>query len=250
MEEKEQNIFIYLDDSGKMTENELYCVYGGILFVEKKEKDKFITQYRIIINKLKSNYCKNSLIVNEKKQCLKLCKIKKCPELKCNKINSKHSRWIINYLKKYTTFGFVIENEKVYPHIITNTSSKGRFLDFQIRVTLKEVIKRLIKNKIIDPYQPLKLYINIDEQTTKSNGYYNLKDGLIEELLHGITNFDYNKKHEPILFGKFTIELKYVHSDKNYGVQASDIIAGTIRRNVINNQEKNLEFVDYLFFKP
>ena len=37
-----QEIYINLDDSGKLTKKELLSVYGGIVFLSKKEKDKFI----------------------------------------------------------------------------------------------------------------------------------------------------------------------------------------------------------------
>ena len=56
-----QEIYINLDDSGKLTKKELLSVYGGIVFLSKKEKDKFITQYRSIINDIKCKYCKNKI---------------------------------------------------------------------------------------------------------------------------------------------------------------------------------------------
>lgn len=34
---------------GKLSPHEQVCVYGGIIFLSKKDKDKFITQYRSII---------------------------------------------------------------------------------------------------------------------------------------------------------------------------------------------------------
>ena len=48
----------------------------------------------------------------------------------------------------------------------------------------------------------MRLIINIDEQSTKSNGYYNLKDGLTEELLHGISNFNYDIKYKKYIIWK------------------------------------------------
>ena len=65
---KAQEIYINLDDSGKLTNKEKISVYGGLLFLSKKEKDKFITQYRTIINDIKCSYCNT-------------CN-KKCPEIK------------------------------------------------------------------------------------------------------------------------------------------------------------------------
>ena len=58
-----QEIYINLDDSGKLTKKELLSVYGGIVFLSKKEKDKFITQYRSILNDIKCKYCKNKVLV-------------------------------------------------------------------------------------------------------------------------------------------------------------------------------------------
>ena len=51
--EEYQEIYINLDDSGKLTKKEKVSVYAGIVFLSKQEKDKFITQYRKIINYIK-----------------------------------------------------------------------------------------------------------------------------------------------------------------------------------------------------
>ena len=42
--EEYQEIYINLDDSGKLTKKEKVSVYAGIVFLSKQEKDKFITQ--------------------------------------------------------------------------------------------------------------------------------------------------------------------------------------------------------------
>ncbi len=55
-----QVIYINLDDSGKLSKKEIICVYGGIVFFDKQEKDKFITQYRSIVNDIKCHYCKQN----------------------------------------------------------------------------------------------------------------------------------------------------------------------------------------------
>ena len=54
---KVQTIYINLDDSGKLSKKEIVCVYGGVVFFSKAEKDKFITQYRSIVNDIKCKYC-------------------------------------------------------------------------------------------------------------------------------------------------------------------------------------------------
>lgn len=215
-----QTIYINIDDSGKLTKNEKIAVYGGIVFLSKQEKDKFITQYKSIVSDIKCHYCKEG-----KSVCLH-----RCPELKSNNLLPSHNRRLFNYMKHYFVISCVIENQKVYGPIIQDKASKGRFLDYALRRLIKDTVKKLVEEKKIDPYLPVSLVINIDEQTTKSNGYYDLKEGIREELLHGISNYDYGTFHPPILFHTLTISLKYQKSDKSYVIQAADLIAGRVRR--------------------
>ena len=244
--EEYQEIYINLDDSGKLTRKEKVSVYAGIVFLSKQEKDKFITQYRKIINEIQCGYCKEN-----KKECSKHCK-----EIKNTNIKNSHKRRIMNYIKKYYKVALIIDNSKVYNYIIDNKPSKGRYIDYTIRRLIKSTIEELIKSKKINPYKNIRLIINIDEQTTKSNGYYNLKDGLTEELLHGISNFNYDKVYKNILYRKLEINLSYQDSGKSYLVQAADLIAGTTRRVAKNNIEnniniqENLDFIDHKLLFP
>ena len=48
----EQVIYINLDDSGKLTSNEKISVYGGIVFLSREERAKFIVQYRTLIEQI------------------------------------------------------------------------------------------------------------------------------------------------------------------------------------------------------
>ena len=49
MNDGQHEIYINLDDSGKLTSKEPVSVCAGLVFFSKKEKDKFITQYRSIV---------------------------------------------------------------------------------------------------------------------------------------------------------------------------------------------------------
>ena len=119
---------------------------------------------------------------------------------------------------------------------------------------IKEIIKSLIESNHIDPNKPIRLIINIDEQSTKSNGYYNLHDGLIEELKYGIVNYNYSRKFTPIIFSKLEIRLSYQDSGKSYVVQAADLLAGTIRRKCLDNKnnisQELSKFVDFKIVLP
>ena len=227
-----QELYINLDDSGKFTCKEKICVYGGIVFLSKKEKDKFITQYRSIIKSIKCKYCTNN------KKCNHIC-----PEIKNTNIFPGDKRRIINYIKKYYVIALVIKNEKVYSNIIKDKASRGRFIDYTIRRMIKNLIKKLIYEHRINPLDDLKIIINIDEQTTKNNGYYCLRDGIIEELKYGITNFNYGNILTPIIKGKLSVKVLYQNSENSYCIQAADILAGTIRRYVLNVLTGNLKYI-------
>lgn len=238
-----QEIYINLDDSGKLTTKEKISVYGGLVFLSKKEKDKFITQYRSIIDSIKCKYCDNKENCN-----------KNCPEIKNTNIEKNDKRRIMNYIKKYYVIALVIKNDNVYEHIKESKAAKGRFVDYAIRRMIKEMIKSLIKCNSLDSNKPIKLIINIDQQSTKSNGYYNLHDGLVEELKYGIMNYNYASKINPIVFSDLDIKVSYQDSGKSYVVQAADLLAGTIRRTALQNQnsihESLSKFVDFKIILP
>ena len=117
-------------------------------------------------------------------------------------------------------------------------------------------MKSLIKEERINPNLPIKLIINIDEQTTKTNGYYNLREGIIEELKYGIFNYNYGFFNIPIIKSDLDVDVCYQKSEKSYLIQASDLIAGTVRRLYLNNMDnslefsKRIEFVNYRIFLP
>lgn len=247
-EEQLQTIYVNIDDSGKLVNSEKVAIYAGLVFTSKYEKDKFITQYRSIINNIKCKYCSKNII--------NCSTNKSCPELKHNMLKPKHNRQLMNYIKKYSIICCIINNEKVYSRIKDDKASRGRFLDYSLKILIKDTIKALIKVGKINPYKSVKLVINIDEQTTKTNGYYSLKDAILEELKYGIYNYNYNKIYEPIIYSNLEISLCYQKSDKSYLIQAADLIAGTIRRTYLNNVNdviefnKKISFVNYKLFLP
>lgn len=197
---------------------------------------------------IKCKYCQQDISVCSSN--------KDCPELKHNMLKPKHNRQLMNYIKKYSVICCIINNDKVYPNIKNNTASRGRFLDYSLKLLIKQVIKSLIKEERINPNLPIKLIINIDEQTTKTNGYYNLRDGIIEELKYGIFNYNYGFFNVPIVNSDLDVEVCYQKSEKSYLIQASDLVAGTVRRLYLNNMDnslefsKRIEFVNYRIFLP
>jgi hypothetical protein len=108
----------------------------------------------------------------------------------------------------------------------------------------------LIDTDVIDPSADLEIILNIDQQSTKQNGYYELEDGIREEFLHGVHNFNYGTYFDPILSGKFDIKITYCCSNNSYAIQASDLVAGTVRRDLLNNRKDILDDLDVKLLLP
>lgn len=111
-------------------------------------------------------------------------------------------------------------------------------------------MKFLISDEKIDPNKPISLIINTDQQSTKSNGYYNLHDGLIEELKYGIVNFNYSSLIKPIIYSDLDILISCQDSGKSYVVQAADLLAGIIRKKAIEELDGMNSLADLFIVLP
>ena len=121
---------------------------------------------------------------------------------------------------------------------------------------IKEALKGLIKDKIINPKDDLEIILNIDEMNYKSNGYYDLKTSIYEELKYGINDIKNNIYFPKVIDGNLKITLYYRNSKNCYPVQAADLIAGTIRKTTIQNNlnrkiiEEKLNYIKYKIYLP
>ncbi len=209
-------IFILMDDSGKLNNNENSCIFGGLFFYSSKDHMNFVNQYKSVIDNIKCKYCKKEGEICDKD----------CFEVKgTSLIKPKHKRQIFNLVKRENNYGVFINNKRIYKNIMDDKSARGRYCDYAQKRIVKEIILYSIRNKKIDPTKKLNLYIKIDEAKTKSNGYYNLKNSIYEELVNGIINYDYSKMHKPILTGGLNIKVKNYNSKYNFGIQSADIMS-------------------------
>ena len=247
----EQTIYINMDDSGCLVKgdlNELVFVYGGVFFLSLKEQEEFSRQYKALVKTIKNKYCKSfkkdSSIGTE--FCLshttKNCKYT-CPELKSNMLKPSDRRRLLNFIKKYDTSVAVVSNLKLKDYIFDSKASKGRYKDYIIKREVKKIIENLISQNRINPQNHVKLILNLDEQPTLSNGYYDLASSIKEELQFGIMNYDYGISFPPIL-SSVTVHINYKNSYYNYPVQAADLIVGEVRH-CYYNYLKNQDFDEY-----
>lgn len=245
-ENNEQIVYINMDDSGRLVKgepNELVFVYGGVFFLSLKEQENFSRQYKALVDLIKPKYCK-SFSKNDslnKKHCTthnyQNC-IYTCPELKSNMLQPHDRRRLLNFIKKYDTSVAVVSNHKIQDYIFDSKASKGRFKDYIIKREVKRIIENLISQNRINSQQPVKLILNLDEQSTVSNGYYDLESSIREELQFGIMNYDYGISFPPIL-SSVIVKVKYKNSYYNYPVQAADLLVGEVRHAYYNYLQNN-----------
>ena len=214
-------IFILMDDSGKLNSNENSCIFGGLFFFSNNDYINYINKYKNVINSIKCKYCSQN-----KNNCNK-----NCIEIKgTTKINSKDSRRLLKINKKEYNYGVFINNKKIYDSIMQNKAARGRYIDYAQKRVIKEIILYAINNQKIDITKPVYLNIKIDDAKTKSNGYYNLKDSIYEELVNGIINYDYSTIHKPILKNGLKLKVENYNSKYNFGIQSADIISHYLHR--------------------
>ena len=217
----EQIIYISLDDSGKLNKNEKYLVYAGLFFTDKKELEKFKAVYKAIRDRI------------AKKKIYK-----DINELKGFTLENKDRLRLLRFIYKYSTAGLIVDNSQIMKQdILFSKDARGRYRDYVIKLLIKDIIIKLINNEKISPYKPVMLIINMDQESAKTNGRYRLDEGIYEELVKGIINFNYGFKTTPILFSSLVVKIYSQNSKNSIIIQASDIIANNIWRNMMSNNE-------------
>lgn len=206
-----KQIYFFFDDSGTLhrNENSGFFVYAGYVFVGNNDKENAKRQYRKL--------CKDIRDSNEYSG-----------ELKAYFLEKKHKRALVKVLSMYESISCSVDISRVHQNILSEKLSRFRYKDYIIKRLVKAKINDLIRRGIISAHEDIELFINIDEQHTATNGWYDLKNSIKEELVNGIFNFDYGRTYPPILHGNLTLRIKYCDSKNNYLIQASDIIANYI----------------------
>ena len=218
-----QKLYFFMDESGLLTVNDPYFVYGGIWFTSQTEKNNFKRKYKSIIKDIKCKYC--SVFID-----MGLC-LHVCPEIKSISLSNSDRRRILNLIKSNSnTFAVINDNGNTFNELLTNKSSRGRYRDYLIKRIVKRVCEHELRQDTIKANKHTHLVIQLDQHTTISNGYYNLNDSIHEELKIGVINYSYGTKFTPIFSADLTLDITHQDSKNNTCIQAADILVGTLRR--------------------
>lgn len=206
-----KQVFFFFDDSGVLHKNEQsgYFVYAGYVFSSRDDLDSAKREY---------------IHANQE--------IKKATglsgELKAARLKAKHKRSLFNSVKKYESLSAVVNISRLYDHILAEKKSICRYKDYILKLCIKNKLLELISKGVLNDSDDVDIFVYIDEQLTATNGYYDLRDSIREELQHGIANWDYGVIHPKVFNGTVKVFIEYCESKNNYLIQASDIIANRI----------------------
>lgn len=227
MEDEElQEVIFFFDDSGVLTKKETsgYFVYAGYVFTSRNTLNIARRKYIHANKALKKALGRND-------------------ELKAASLTTNHKRALFNAVREYESVSVTVDISQVYNHILAEKKSICRYKDYALKRCIKNKLKALIADGIISKTEEIKLHIYIDEQLTATNGYYDLKDSIKEELQYGIINFDYGVKHQNLFDSNVEVVIQYCDSRENYMIQASDILANRIW-NSYRTKNRNLRSID------
>lgn len=210
------DLFVYSDESGVFDyiHNDYY-VYGGLLFIGKQDKDNNNRKY------LHAEKCVES--TNQ---------YKFGTELKASIVSNKHKGKLYRSLNNCLKFGAIVKQSDIHREIFSSKKSKQRYLDYVYKISIKRLLERLLEQKKIDVNYFENINFFVDEHTTATNGRYELREALLQELKYGTFNSNYNYFFEPILPGIQDIRLKFCNSATVPLIRAADIVANNIFHNI------------------
>lgn len=164
------NIFIYSDESGVFdkTHNDIF-VFGGLIILGQESKEIWSRKYSAVEKAIRKK------ISCPTKQELKACKLR-------NKEKNKLYRSLNNCYK----FGVVIKQKDIMDRIFVSKKDKQRYLDYAFKIAIKKALAKMIQDGIIKSEEVDNIHFYVDEHTTATNGRYELREGLEQELKNGV----------------------------------------------------------------
>lgn len=217
------NIFIYSDESGVFDNKHYkYYVYGGVIAIDNIQNIAYTNKYSNIEKSIRNN-----------------SKIDTNQELKASFLNKMTREHFFRSLKNYNKFATIIDLEKVLPQIFENKKSKQRFLDYAYKRTVKNALKDLLAKNNLSLQDIEYLHFYIDEHTTATDGYYELRESMLNEFKIGNFNFDHMSFFPPICKNLKDLQVNYCDSKRKTLIRASGIIANRVYY-LINNEPDKL----------
>lgn len=225
-------LYIYSDESGVFDKlHNDYYIYGGLIFLEKDDRDKYTRIYLGAEANIGKAYAEGL-------------------ELKACFLKNKHKAKLYSAVKPCVKFGAVVRQADVIDKIFDDKKSKQRYLDYVYKMALKNAFCGMQKSGVLDFTEVTKLNIFVDEHTTATNGIYELRESLIQEFKIGTFNFNYNTYFPPIFENLQEVELRHCNSSKKPLIRAADILANRLYYCVTHQKTIDCQSEIYIKYFP
>jgi hypothetical protein len=206
------NIFVYSDESGVFDKyHEDYFIYGGVLFLSPDDRDTWSRKFIA---------AENNVRLSEK--------IAAPAEVKASNISNRSKLKLYSALANAERFGAVISQKRLNDHLFSDKKTKQRYLDWAFKMAVKRKLEHLISTGLIDPAEVEYINFFADEHTTATNGRYELRESLEQELKFGTYNWNWSTYHEPLFPTLKNVNLEYCNSAKKTLIRAADIVANRL----------------------
>ena len=205
------DVFVYSDESGVFDYvHNPYYVFGGVMFLSKEAKDICARKYSKAEKDIRSAvHCPND-------------------EIKASTISNKHKGKLFRSLNQEFRFGVIIDENKINKTVFTEKKHKQRYLDYAYKIMFRRYLEFLIKSGTMSSRDEYHFHFFVDEHNTATDGKYELRESLEQELMYGTFNLNWQVFHPPVFSRKGTVELSFCNSEKVTLVRAADIIANHV----------------------
>ncbi|MBQ4339190.1 MAG: DUF3800 domain-containing protein [Clostridia bacterium] len=219
------DIFVYSDESGVFDyKHNKYFVFAGVVFLSKTEKDKYTRLY----TKAEKDIRTSESIAKE-------------TEVKATGISNKNKGKLFRSLNKAYKFGVVIEQKRILQKIYADKKSKQRYLDYAYKIAIKRFFEKVISDGIINPSEVENIRFFIDEHSTATNGRYELREALEQELKWGTFNYSWNTFYPPVFPKVKSVTVDFCDSASKTLVRAADIVANKLYYKANSGQKSSLD---------
>ncbi len=228
------DIWVYSDESGVFdAEHERYYVFGGVIFRSRSEQELCSHRFSAIEKEI---YGKNG---------------DNGREIKAAGISRGWKFKLYEASKSCERFGVVLSLKDIDPRIFENKKTKQRFLDWAYRKGVCNKLRQMCSLGLIDPEDSVRIHFLIDEHTTATDGLYELRETLEEDLKAGKWNFEDFSYTEPIFKNLEALDAYFCNSKKKTLVRCADIIANRLLSEAReNNGRIEPEETLYIFNNP
>ncbi|MDY5253961.1 DUF3800 domain-containing protein [Veillonella caviae] len=224
------NIYVYSDESGVFDKehNDIF-VFSGVICIGNDEKEKTTRKY---IHAEKTIRKSNKYKVEELKACC---------------ISNKDKGKLFRSMNQAYKFAVVVKQKNVLDRIFKSKKDKQRFLDYAYKRGVKNALKCMLEQNIIQEESVENLYFYVDEHSTATNGKYELKETLESEFKYGTYNRSWDVEYPPLFNFLKSVNVEFCNSKHKYLVRASDIVANRIYYLAIRGMYKEINQISNLY---